>query len=56
MEIIKKVEAVGSQSGTPSTTVTIVDSGEELTEEGKWRYSSLVKKDRISSLHLQCDI
>ena len=32
MDIIKKVESVGSQSGTPSQTVTIVDSG-ELTEE-----------------------
>jgi len=32
MDIIKRVEAVGSQSGTPSTTVTIVDSG-EITEE-----------------------
>ena len=29
---VRRVEAVGSQSGTPSTTVTIVDSG-ELTEE-----------------------
>lgn len=32
MDVMKRVEAVGSQSGTPSTTVTIVDSG-ELTEE-----------------------
>ena len=33
MDIIKKVEAVGSQSGTPSATVTIVDSGEIAVEE-----------------------
>ena len=31
MDIVKKIEAVGSQSGTPSKTVTIVNSG-ELTE------------------------
>jgi len=28
MDIVKKIEAVGSQSGTPSAKVTIVDSGE----------------------------
>jgi peptidylprolyl isomerase len=28
MEIVKRVEAIGSQSGKPSKTVTIVDSGE----------------------------
>ena len=28
MDIAKKIEAVGSQSGTPSQTVTIADSGE----------------------------
>ena len=28
MDIAKKIEAVGSQSGTPSKTVTIADSGE----------------------------
>jgi peptidylprolyl isomerase len=32
MSTIKKIEQVGSQSGTPSMQVTIVDSG-ELTEE-----------------------
>ena len=31
LNIVKKVEQAGSQSGTPSMTVTIVDSG-ELTE------------------------
>lgn len=28
MEVVKRVEAIGSQSGKPSKTVTIVDSGE----------------------------
>jgi len=28
MDVVKQVEAVGSQSGTPKQTVTIVDSGE----------------------------
>merc|ERR1712232_912579 len=28
MDIVKKIESVGSQSGKPSKTVTIVDSGE----------------------------
>jgi len=28
MDVVKRVEAVGSQSGTPSVTVTIADSGE----------------------------
>jgi len=28
LDVVKKVEAVGAQSGTPSKTVTIVDSGE----------------------------
>jgi len=27
-EIVKKIEAVGSNSGTPTSKVTIVDSGE----------------------------
>ena len=34
MDHVKAIEGVGSQSGTPSQTVTIVDSGEiELTSE-----------------------
>ena len=28
MEVVKAIEAVGSQSGKPSKTVEIVDSGE----------------------------
>jgi len=28
MDVVSKVEAIGSQSGTPSKTVTIADSGE----------------------------
>ena len=31
-DIVQKIEAVGSQSGTPSKTVTIVDSGELALE------------------------
>lgn len=31
MDVVKKIESVGSQSGTPSKVVKIVDSG-ELTE------------------------
>jgi peptidylprolyl isomerase len=27
-DVVKRVEAVGSQSGTPSKTVKVVDSGE----------------------------
>jgi len=32
LDVMKKVEGAGSQSGTPSMTVTIIDSG-ELDEE-----------------------
>jgi cyclophilin family peptidyl-prolyl cis-trans isomerase len=28
MDLVKRIEALGSQSGTPSKTVTIRDSGE----------------------------
>ena len=33
MDLVKRIEALGSQSGTPSKTVTIADSG-ELPAEG----------------------
>lgn len=33
MDIVKAVEAQGTQSGTPSSTVVIADSGELPVEE-----------------------
>lgn len=35
-DIVKKVEAVGSQSGKPSKEVRILESGELVLEDGKW--------------------
>lgn len=32
-DLVKKVEAIGDQSGTPSKKVTVVDSGEISIEE-----------------------
>ena len=34
MDLVKRIEALGSGSGTPSKTVTIADSGELPVEEG----------------------
>ena len=34
MDLVKRIEALGSQSGTPSKTVTIADSGELTLEDG----------------------
>ena len=33
MDLVKRIEALGSQSGTPSKTVTIADSGELQLED-----------------------
>jgi len=35
MELVRRIEALGSGSGTPSKTVTIADSGELPIEEGE---------------------
>ena len=35
MDLVKKIEALGSGAGTPSKTVTIADSGELAVEEGE---------------------
>ena len=35
MDLVKRIESLGSQSGTPSKTVTIADSGELTLETGE---------------------
>ena len=35
MDLVKRIEALGSGSGTPSKTVTIADSGELPIEENE---------------------
>ena len=37
LDVMKQIEAAGSQSGTPSMTVKIVDSGELTEEDGLWK-------------------
>jgi len=34
MDLVKRIESLGNQSGTPAKTVTIIDSGELPVEEG----------------------
>ena len=37
LDVMKQIESAGSQSGTPSMTVKIVDSGELTEEDGLWK-------------------
>ena len=39
MDLVRRIEALGSQSGTPSKTVTIADSGELQVEEDSGKAS-----------------